>query len=292
MARTALRPVDIAPAFWARPEVTAVLAGRDVGQLFRLVQRETGATQSQLGVVTGLSQAQISEIMSGSRRVASVDVLARIADGFRIPAAACLTLFLARQSGAAPTSGSGRDALTVGSGVTAAYASRSAFASAMPVHELFDGATDISAAGLSLNILCQQYSDSRLIDLVNRGTTLRMLLLEPHGEAIRRREQEEHYQPGFLSGLNELNLGILDRVKARLHPDARERMQIRVYDQTIRFNIILVDERVCIAQPYLAHSRGVECPTFVAHRTGQPDCLYDVFAHAFIETWEYGRPYE
>lgn len=44
----------------------------------------------------------------------------------------------------------------------------------MPPHTLFDQASSIKAAGLSLNMICQQYSDQRLRTILARGATVRM----------------------------------------------------------------------------------------------------------------------
>ncbi|GGL20800.1 DUF5919 domain-containing protein [Mangrovihabitans endophyticus] len=82
--------------------------------------------------------------------------------------------------------------------VDAVYPSRSAFTSTMPPHALFDGATDIRAAGLSLNLICQQYADTQLAHLVENGARLRLLFLDPAGRAIRQREDEEGHTAGHL----------------------------------------------------------------------------------------------
>ncbi|MGH2709498.1 MAG: DUF5919 domain-containing protein, partial [Actinomycetota bacterium] len=61
------------------------------------------------------------------------------------------------------------------------FPSRAAFLSALPPHALFDRATDISIAGLSLNLVCQQYSGQRLRRLIEGGSRMRCLFLAPHG---------------------------------------------------------------------------------------------------------------
>src|SRR5262249_13847853 len=81
------------------------------------------------------------------------------------------------------------------------FTSRAAFSSALPPHALFEGAHDIAMAGVSLNLLCQQYSDQRLVNLIESGCMIRCLFLEPYGSSIQAREQEEEYPPGHLSRL-------------------------------------------------------------------------------------------
>jgi hypothetical protein len=161
----------------------------------------------------------------------------------------------------------------------------------MPPHTMFESATSIRAAGLSLNLICQHYSDSELLQILARGTTLRCLLLDPRGEAMKAREAEEGYAPGYLSSLTELNIqNLIRRVRDRLPTDRQAGLEIAVYDETVRFNILLIDADLCIAQPYMPEARGVDSPTFVIRRKWVEAGLYPVFEHIFNSLWERGRP--
>jgi len=174
------------------------------------------------------------------------------------------------------------------SDVVAVYASRSEFTSNMPPQTLFDDATDIRAAGLSLNLICQQHSDQRLRQLIADGLNLRCLFLDPAGEAIKAREREEGYPPGQLSALTSLNIEILQqRVRDRLPTSTQGRLGIAIYDQTIRFNIILIDDQTCIMQPYLAETRGVDSPTFLIQRRWPTAGLFPTFDQLFMSLWEH-----
>jgi hypothetical protein len=290
--RRYLGPPVPPPEMWERSDILDVLASRDIGQLFRLVQSTTGGTPAQIGALTGLSAAEVDEITHGARTVTSVDQLARIATGLEMPESARTTLFLGQRAPAMATRTiptQREPASRRYADVTAVYATRSAFTTAYPPHALFDRARRIDAMGLSLNILCQQYSDTGLYNLAASGTRMRLLLLDPDGESIKQREREEGYEPGHLSSLNVLNLGVLKRVRNRLPPEARDNLQIGLYDETIRFNVIIIDDRLCVAQPYLPHQRGVEAPTLVIERDPQRSGLYSTFEHVFISTWEGGR---
>jgi hypothetical protein len=177
------------------------------------------------------------------------------------------------------------------SDVSAVYATRSEFVSNMPVHTIFDPAGQIRACGLSLNLICQQYAGQKLIQLVESGTTIQCLFLDPAGAAIAAREHEENYPPGRLSDLTKLNIEILqDTVRDRLTPEARQRFQLAVYDETIRFNIILIDDQVGIVQPYLPAVRGIDSPTFVLHRRWKDLGLLPVFENVFSSLWQMSRP--
>ncbi len=61
----------------------AALEARDIGVVYRLLQR-SGVTQSRIAALTGQSQPEVSEILSG-RQVISYDLLSRIADGLGAP---------------------------------------------------------------------------------------------------------------------------------------------------------------------------------------------------------------
>jgi hypothetical protein len=228
---------------WKSDDMLDALAARDIAQVFRLVQRETRVSQTHLGVATGLSQAQVSEIIGGTRRVSSIDVLTRISTGLCMPAEARVVLLLgdrtqgigvgtvpaARHVPAQSWPGSqtvrekADEALTEQfSDLEAIYPSRSEFTSKMPAHALFDCATDIRAVGLSLNLICQQYADTRLAQLAKDGARLRLLFLDPAGAAIRQREVEEGQIAGQLGALTSLNLQGVLRVRDRLPPEARD----------------------------------------------------------------------
>jgi len=160
----------------------------------------------------------------------------------------------------------------------------------MPPHALFDCATDIRASGLSLNLICQQYADTRLAQLAQDGARLQLLFPDPAGSAIRQREIEEDFTAGHLGALTTLNLQSILRVRDRLPAEARDRIEVATYDQTLRFNITLINNELCIAQPYLPHARGVEAPTMVIKKRWPSQGLYPVFERTFEELWNGGQP--
>jgi hypothetical protein len=166
-------------------------------------------------------------------------------------------------------------------GVSAVFASRSEFADAVKPGVLFDGARRIRAAGLSLNVICQQVAEQQLRQLISGGTELCCLFLDPDGEGIAAREREEGYTPGALTSLTRLNIDTMLRLRERLPEDARTRLQIARYDETIRFNLIFVDDHTCVAQPYLPTARGLESPTMMIRNSGEGGSLYPVFEQVY-----------
>jgi hypothetical protein len=145
----------------------------------------------------------------------------------------------------------------------------------------------VDVAGLSLNLLCQQYPEDALRQQLEQGATYRCLFLEPGGEAIATRDREESYPPGHLSALTEMNIRILtERVAGRLSDDARSHLHLATYDVIPRFNLMFVDHRLAVVQPYLPFHRGVEAPTMLLRRQRAVPGLFATFEQLFDELWE------
>ena len=175
------------------------------------------------------------------------------------------------------------------SDLAAVYPTRTDFTDAFTPAALFDQATAIDAVGLSLNLLCQQYPDTRLRALLYRGAVVRLLFIDPAGEAVKRYELEEGYQPGQIAALTELNIqAVTQRVRDRLDANLADNFSIRVYDETTRFNLILVDRVRCAMQPYLPGTRGVDSPTFLIHRASDTRGLFPTFEQVFASLWKRG----
>ncbi|QNE19695.1 hypothetical protein F1D05_19425 [Kribbella qitaiheensis] len=174
-------------------------------------------------------------------------------------------------------------------GVTAIYPSRTEFSHEMPSTKLFDTAMTVDAMGLSLNLICQQYPDLKLRALLRRAS-VRLLFLDPDGDSIKRRNIEEGHEDGHLSAWSIGNINIMRRLREDLPPEAAERLQLRMYDETIRFNLMFIDNELGIMQTYLPALRGLDSPTFMMRPTG-PDGtdLYSVYAHVFSSLWERGK---
>jgi hypothetical protein len=178
--------------------------------------------------------------------------------------------------------------------VVAIFASRSDLTAQVPPTVIFDGARQVHAAGLSLNLLCQEYADQRLTELIEAGCTLRCLFLDPGSQAMKAREREEAYPEGRLASLTELNMDIIRGLRRNLAEDSQARMEIATYDETIRFNLLLVDGRLGIVQPYLHGRRGVDSPVLVLRRAqaalDSERGLLSIFEHTFSWLWERRTP--
>lgn len=173
--------------------------------------------------------------------------------------------------------------------LAAVYPTRTDFTAQHAPTELFDGAEQIDAAGVSLNLICQQYPEKHLRAVVESGARLRLLFIDPEGDAVKRYEREEGYADGQIAALTQLNIhAVTQRVRDQLPEQDRERVQLAVYDETTRFNLVLVDRERCVMQPYLPQTRGIDSPTFLIHRTSLTLGLFPTFEQVFSSLWERG----
>jgi hypothetical protein len=173
-------------------------------------------------------------------------------------------------------------------GVEAVFTSRAEFASKVDLKSIIEDASEVRVAGLSLNLWCQELPDTFLLRLLTAGTRISLLFLEPDGEATAAREREEQYEPGVLATLTRVNIGIMTRLRQRLPADARDRLTLAGYDETIRFNLILAGD-LCVTQPYMPRARGIDSPTMLIRDTGHGG-LYPAFAEIFDELAARSKP--
>jgi tetratricopeptide (TPR) repeat protein len=112
MVSSAFDPLHVPHDFWARDDVGPALDRRDIGELFRLLSKHLGASQTRIGTATGLAQGTVCVIMNGSRQVSALDVLERIAAGLGMPNPARIRLGLAPRGDALTWNGSGKEDTT------------------------------------------------------------------------------------------------------------------------------------------------------------------------------------
>jgi transcriptional regulator with XRE-family HTH domain len=169
---------------WQRPEVRDALRARDMAALFKAVQQYSGSSQTRIARATGLLQGRVSEIINGTRKVTTLELFERIANGVQMPDDARMLLGLAPQdpAGLDHLSASGRAELI------AVYPSQSA---ALPeIRDLAGKAAAVDVLAVrGLGILGM--NDSVLRPSVRRSSpTVRVLLLDPDCEAAHRRAAE------------------------------------------------------------------------------------------------------
>jgi hypothetical protein len=284
----------VSPALLAREDFRSACAARDFGTAFKLMRKYDGASQNRIcSPVAGLSQSRVSKIMSGDEHIATLELIERLIDGLQIPGhyvglmtRAWETLDQATSGGAVNPIVAAPEADTAD--VAGVFATRHSFATKVALTDLVVGATSIKVAGLSLNVICQQLSEQVLSDLVASGTTIRCLFLDPDGQATAIREMEEGHEPQHLSMLTKINMGALRRLRSKLLPEHQDRLQLAVYDETIRFNIFIIDDEIGVVQPYLPSARGLESPTLLldSRKGGGSESLLSTFSRMFDQLWD------
>ncbi|MDN0193879.1 helix-turn-helix domain-containing protein [Streptomyces sp. S.PNR 29] len=79
-------PVPSVPSdVWARPDVQEALFARDFGRLCQLVRVAGDLRQSDMAALTGLSQAFLSMLESGARRLTNIDKIVELLAGLKTP---------------------------------------------------------------------------------------------------------------------------------------------------------------------------------------------------------------
>jgi len=69
---------------WERREMRHALAGRDLSEVCRIMQRH-GISQRAIAAATGLAQSDVSDFIAGKRHVSSYTVLERFVLGLGLP---------------------------------------------------------------------------------------------------------------------------------------------------------------------------------------------------------------
>ncbi|WP_078623131.1 helix-turn-helix domain-containing protein [Streptomyces prunicolor] len=78
--------LQVAPEVWKRVDVREALGDRDFGRVCHLVRIESALRQSDMAELTGLSQAFLSMLESGVRRLTNIDKIVELLAGLDTPA--------------------------------------------------------------------------------------------------------------------------------------------------------------------------------------------------------------
>jgi hypothetical protein len=73
------------PGLWERADMRAALSQRDMGAVIRIFRRWTGASQTDISVLTGVPQPDVNDLERGTRHVTAMELFERFADGLGIP---------------------------------------------------------------------------------------------------------------------------------------------------------------------------------------------------------------
>lgn len=74
-------PMDI----WQLPDVRQALVTREFGRMCQLIRQHGGIRQDDIAAITGLSQAFLSMLESGARKLTNIDKIIQLLDGLQAP---------------------------------------------------------------------------------------------------------------------------------------------------------------------------------------------------------------
>lgn len=74
-------PTDI----WQIPDVRQALVDREFGRMCQLIRQLGGIRQDDIAAITGLSQAFLSMLESGARKLTNIDKIIQLLDGLEAP---------------------------------------------------------------------------------------------------------------------------------------------------------------------------------------------------------------
>ncbi|MEV6574880.1 helix-turn-helix transcriptional regulator [Streptomyces sp. NPDC051577] len=185
---SSLLPITLADRAWEHPEVREALRARDIGAVFRHVQRYSGASQARIATAVGMTQARVNEIINGRRAVSRLDVYERIAEGLTMPDDTRHLLGLA--AGREQRTGNAAFDLAAFPEVVRVYSAQASARGEIQQRTRTAKELDILAVrGLGLIGL----NDSMLrthLDRSDGRLRVRVLLLDPDGPALARRAAE------------------------------------------------------------------------------------------------------
>jgi transcriptional regulator with XRE-family HTH domain len=263
--------VDVGAGFWSDPRTLEVLARRDIAALFRAVQRSTGLTQTRLGMLVGLSQAQVSEIVSGGRKVTSVDVLARIVKGLGLPDPALTALFLGDPHAATRSDPQASDVVTF-------YPMRGLISRPMWNDSIRPARTDLWLYGMAeLGFALDDEVPEIFKDASARGCEIKVLLLNPDCAAVATIDSEEGSPSGTLAARIRSALSRFTAMRQRA------RVAVRTYDAAPSVSIVRCDSRM-IVTPYMRFFIGSNSPSFELQRSN--GTMFDRYVKHFELTWK------
>ena len=75
----------VSSALLARPDLQRALAEHDFATVFLLLRKYGGLSQNRIAAACGLTPGKVSRIVNGEHQVIAYEVIARIADGLRVP---------------------------------------------------------------------------------------------------------------------------------------------------------------------------------------------------------------
>jgi transcriptional regulator with XRE-family HTH domain len=80
-----VRPPHAPADLWLKPDMVDALKRRDFADILKLYRRWTGASQTDISALVGVSQPYVSDVENRKTRVSALDLIERFADGLNAP---------------------------------------------------------------------------------------------------------------------------------------------------------------------------------------------------------------
>jgi hypothetical protein len=148
-------------------------------------------------------------------------------------------------------------------------------------------ATKVEAIGISINELTLKLGDKDYIRALERGAEFTLLFLDPDGVNVGIREDEENVEKNHIANATRKNLSRLNRLRTELEFDGKENLyeqiEIILYDDIPRCNLVFIDDKVLFAQYYANYVKGENNPTFYIVNDGS-DGIYSFYRKIFDRT--------
>ena len=166
------------------------------------------------------------------------------------------------------------------------FNSRSIFDNCIGYPLLFSQAKKIKGLGISLNAITINWGIKNIINLINSGSQIELLFLDPDGSETKFREENEQLPSGTIANVTRTNISLVKKI---YHESENKSMQVRMYNQTPSLNMYIIDDNFIVYQHYLVGVRGQESPVFVLQNDKTNIGLFDTYLNSFREIWELSK---
>jgi hypothetical protein len=125
------------------------------------------------------------------------------------------------------------------------------------IFDALAAATDtIDVVGVANEMVTIDVDEGFFTEFFDRGGRMRVLFIDPEGDAVKQREIQEKWPPGHLSIKAAANIARL-----KLYSNAESKLQVRLYDHIPTVNMLLIDRRWALVHHYGWAAHGTETPT-------------------------------
>ena len=160
------------------------------------------------------------------------------------------------------------------------YKSRSIMKDNWPLTNIVENAKTIEVVGISVNELTIKFDRNALINAIKRGADITLLFLNPFSKNTSIREKEELLPKDQIKDMTIINLKYIEKIMNEIG-DGYD-LNILIYDEIPRFNLMFIDKRHLFIQYYAHYTRGEDNPCFYIENDGE-DGTYNFYFNIYLE---------